>query len=40
MPTLISLQRAVLTLARRAAPEAVEQLDPAIDAYRHYLDLG
>lgn len=43
VPTLISLERAlatVLTLARRAAPEAVEQLEPAIDAYRHYLDLG
>ncbi|AQZ63008.1 unnamed protein product [[Actinomadura] parvosata subsp. kistnae] len=42
LPTLQSLERmlaTVLTLARRAAPEAVEQLATAIDAYRHYLDL-
>ena len=43
VPTLDSLERnltTVLTLAQRAAPEAVERLSPAIDAYRHYLDLG
>lgn len=43
VPTLESLERVlntVLSLARRAAPEAVERLGPAIDAYRHYLDRG
>lgn len=43
VPTLASLERAldtVLALAGKAAPEAVEQLGRAIDAYRHYLDLG
>ncbi len=29
-----------LALARRAAPETTEELARAIDAYRHYLDLG
>lgn len=43
VPTLATLEHAlevVLGLARRAAPDAVEQLGQAIDAYRHYLDLG
>lgn len=43
VPALASLERMLdlaLALARRAAPETTEELARAIDAYRHYLDLG
>ncbi|MFD7707531.1 hypothetical protein [Streptomyces sp. NPDC059786] len=42
IPTLASLTEAlgrVIAIAERAAPEAVDTLRPAIDAYRFYLEL-
>lgn len=43
VPTPDSLRRMLdtaLTIAGRAAPEALDELAEAVDAYRHYLDIG